>query len=462
MTSQDSKPKPEFYRRVLPEGCIAFSSTEGKTIFKEAILSGHMDCYFKMAAQFSTQAEPAFCGLTTLIMVLNALEVDPGKVWKGPWRWYHEDMLECCVPLQEMKEKGITYDQFLCLAACNSLEVESTRMENSASLETFRDHVTRLSRQDDHFIALSYSRKTLGQTGDGHFSPVGGYHPDRDLVLVMDTARFKYPPHWVPLANIWEAMKPVDQSTGKSRGYCILSKTHKDGSLRLFKLSNSFNIFLPCACTSSVSSFLHKWRECLSKDVTDLSPVDTDKESNTDNGIPSDHMDIFRQAIPLLLTSAGCIAQDECILTTYMDMATFSAEHIALKETLVQQIECTEIYGITKNVFQNTIVESSAYLNIGTTTEKNVITLNDKCCGMCSTKRLKISETKMFPAHFITVFLLCWPFELFGSTGRVTFGDKMDSYVTRWMGSTTCKELKEEVSQLKKQLLVLLKMRMSN
>ncbi len=28
--------------------------------------------------------------------------------------------------------------------------------------------------------------QALGQTGDGHFSPVGGYHPDKDLVLLMD------------------------------------------------------------------------------------------------------------------------------------------------------------------------------------------------------------------------------------------------------------------------------------
>ena len=59
-----------------------------------------MECYFKLAEQFRTQDEPAFCGLTTLVMVLNSLSVDPGRVWKGPWRWYHENMLDCCVPLQ--------------------------------------------------------------------------------------------------------------------------------------------------------------------------------------------------------------------------------------------------------------------------------------------------------------------------------------------------------------------------
>jgi glutathione gamma-glutamylcysteinyltransferase len=61
---------------------------------------------------------------------------------------------------------------------------------------------------------LSYSRKVLGQTGDGHFSPVGGYHPGKDLALIMDTARFKYPPHWVPLSLLFEAMKATDKSTG--------------------------------------------------------------------------------------------------------------------------------------------------------------------------------------------------------------------------------------------------------
>lgn len=39
----------------------------------------------------------------------------------------------------------------------------------------------------------------LLQTGSGHFSPVGGYHDGRDMEFVLDVARFKYPPHWVPL-----------------------------------------------------------------------------------------------------------------------------------------------------------------------------------------------------------------------------------------------------------------------
>ena len=42
------------------------------------------------------QDEPAFCGLTSISMVLNALCIDPRRTWKGAWRYFHEAMLDCC------------------------------------------------------------------------------------------------------------------------------------------------------------------------------------------------------------------------------------------------------------------------------------------------------------------------------------------------------------------------------
>ncbi len=56
-------------------------------MFERALASGHLECYFRLAAQLSTQDEPAYCGLTTLVVALNALGVDPNRVWKGVWRW---------------------------------------------------------------------------------------------------------------------------------------------------------------------------------------------------------------------------------------------------------------------------------------------------------------------------------------------------------------------------------------
>jgi glutathione gamma-glutamylcysteinyltransferase len=36
----------------------------------------------------------------------------------------------------------------------------------------------------------------------------------------MDVARFKYPPHWVPLTMLFDAMKPIDTDTGMNTDTC--------------------------------------------------------------------------------------------------------------------------------------------------------------------------------------------------------------------------------------------------
>jgi glutathione gamma-glutamylcysteinyltransferase len=173
------------------------------------------------------QDEPAYCGLGTLAMALNTLQIDPGRVWKGVWRWYDESLLDCCKELALVQQEGITLDEFVCLARCNGCNAALTRTGAGAagSVDSFRRCVAEVCAGRDAVLACSYSRKTLGQTGDGHFSPIGGYNMERDLVLLLDVARFKYPPHWVPLELCYEAMTAVDKATGQSRGWVVLSVT---------------------------------------------------------------------------------------------------------------------------------------------------------------------------------------------------------------------------------------------
>merc|ERR1712032_276346 len=81
---------------------------------------------------------------------------------------------------------------------------------------------TTLGGTQREFLVASYSRQRLGQTGGGHFSPIGGYHEESDSVLIMDVARFKYPAHWVPLEELVQAMLCPDPDTGRPRGYLHL------------------------------------------------------------------------------------------------------------------------------------------------------------------------------------------------------------------------------------------------
>lgn len=210
------------YRRPLPAGAIPFSSSEGRQVFAEALASGGLDGYFALAEQFHTQSDPAFCGLGSLVVALNALAIDPGRLWKGPWRWFAEDLLDCCVPLDEVRTRGLSLDELACLARCNGAEVElergSPEPENLAAFRSALAHSVSAAR----VLIAAYDRAALDQTGSGHFSPIAGYHAARDLALVLDVARFKYPPHWVPVERLWRATHAIDAATGLARGWLLL------------------------------------------------------------------------------------------------------------------------------------------------------------------------------------------------------------------------------------------------
>jgi glutathione gamma-glutamylcysteinyltransferase len=52
------------------------------------------------------------------------------------------------------------------------------------------------------------SRKGIGPTGDVHYSPIAAYHEPSDQSLVLDVARFKYPPFWVSVHELYESTRP--------------------------------------------------------------------------------------------------------------------------------------------------------------------------------------------------------------------------------------------------------------
>lgn len=258
-------PKYSFHRRVLPVSLTQFSSPEGRELFRVSLSSRNAEAYFPLAEQFLSQSDPAFCGVTSLVMVLNAMGVDPNVRWKGGWRWYgSEDMIfdSCCVDSDKVKKEGITMEQFRGLGRCQGLNIELKRSipledayleagintetipdepdDDFFTLEDFRNDIINMAQNPPvfevdetkpqsigGFMVVSFDRSSLGQTGQGHFSPIAAYHEETDQCLVLDVARFKYAPYWVPVADLYRATKPKDQVTNKSRGWFkIYADTH--------------------------------------------------------------------------------------------------------------------------------------------------------------------------------------------------------------------------------------------
>ncbi|KAF9574507.1 hypothetical protein EC968_006312 [Mortierella alpina] len=217
--------KNSFYRRKLPEHLVSFTSPKGKQLFREMLEEGY--------------------------------EVDPQRQWKGAWRWYSDELLECCAPAEQVKAKGITFNQFACLSKCHC-DVQ-VRRASQTSLEQFKKDLEMVCSRDDIHMVVSFSRKSLGQTGDGHFSPIGGYVPKAGMVLVLDTARFKYPSYFVSVERLWKSLFPVDAETGSSRGYFLLSANPNQPAISLCKipksnLAPSAPINTPAKATQSASA----------------------------------------------------------------------------------------------------------------------------------------------------------------------------------------------------------------
>ena len=52
----------------------------------------------------------------------------------------------------------------------------------------------------------------------------------------MDTARFKYPPFWVDMNELYESVRSFDKDSGKMRGFIVLSKKNDLSSSLIQKL----------------------------------------------------------------------------------------------------------------------------------------------------------------------------------------------------------------------------------
>ena len=217
-------PPQTLFRRELPPPAWALTSAPGREAIRRADAAGYAGAFFRALEAHQTQNEPAFCGLASLATALNTLRVDPGRAWKGPWRWYDERQLVCCKPLEVVEKEGVTLGELTCLARCTGASVTVKRPSDAGvTLGTFLDDVRRTCSEDsDELLIASYSRRALGQTGDGHFAVLGAYDEYTNGVLILETARFKYPMHFVPAEQLFEAMRWEDSATGRERGYMLV------------------------------------------------------------------------------------------------------------------------------------------------------------------------------------------------------------------------------------------------
>jgi hypothetical protein len=211
----------------LPDNLTDLSSEQGERFFLE---SGALTAYFPIAEHFVTQKTQAYCGVASIVMVLNALGTPaPSTPEYQPYRIFTQDNLldehsDAVLPRAVLARQGMTLDELGRLLALHPVSIEVHHAADGG-LDAFRAAARDYLAAKDRFVIVNYLRKAIGQQTGGHISPLAAYDAKADRFLVLDVARYKYPPVWVTAADLFAAMNTVDAvNDNKTRGYVLVAK----------------------------------------------------------------------------------------------------------------------------------------------------------------------------------------------------------------------------------------------
>ena len=213
----------------LAPALVSLKSDEGVTILERARFKAP---YVDLSMQFVTQKTQSFCGVASIVMVLNALDVDaPSQPEYEPYRVFTQDDFfneetEKVRPRALIDRRGMTVDQIGGLLKVHGASARVIHASDS-SLEDFRARAREQLAAKGKYLIVNYFRQTLEQERGGHISPVAAYDETSDRFLILDVARYKYPPVWVTAADLYAAMNTPDSDNQmRSRGFVLI-----DGAL---------------------------------------------------------------------------------------------------------------------------------------------------------------------------------------------------------------------------------------
>src|SRR6516225_8593616 len=210
----------------LPDNLTGFSTHDGEGYFAE---SDAREAYFPLASNFLTQKTQAYCGVASIVMVLNALGVPAPPVPEyAPYRTFTQDNLltqetDAILPRETLARQGMTLDQIGGILATEPVKAE-VHHASMSSVDEFRKLASAYLGEPGHFVIVNYLRKALGEQSGGHISPLAAYDGKTDRFLILDVARYKYPPVWVKTADMFAAMNTPDAvNDNKSRGFVLVT-----------------------------------------------------------------------------------------------------------------------------------------------------------------------------------------------------------------------------------------------
>ena len=217
--------------------------------------SSHRTDFFPLSNHFISQDNSIFCGPVSSAIVLNALRLgrkdglpkDRRSIARDELAWLPEGadpFYGKYTPNNVLNERtksrlevlgkpiliegdaksdfGLQLRQLAQVLRSHGLEVVTRVVDDGADAAAIgREIAANLARPED-YVLVNYARRTLGQSGGGHISPLGAYDEASDSFLVMDVNPNRAPWVWVKAGDLIAAMRTFD--TVENRGYLLVSE----------------------------------------------------------------------------------------------------------------------------------------------------------------------------------------------------------------------------------------------
>lgn len=184
--------------------------------------------YWQLVPTFAVQNTQSYCSVASAITVLNAMPIKkPVDPTYAPYAYFTQsnyftpEVIKIISP-QTVLQMGMTREQM-----AETLVAQGVKARSIAG-DTLNDDELRALLQkalldDGQFVLANYLRANLGQVGGGHWSALAAFDTQTDRVLILDVAKYKYPPVWVSISILRQAISTIDSTSNKARGLVIVS-----------------------------------------------------------------------------------------------------------------------------------------------------------------------------------------------------------------------------------------------
>ena len=211
----------------LPLPFVPLNSSAGLRLLADP--STVLSSYEQTAIHHLTQADEGSCFRASATIVLNALATHnvaaPVDKRYHPYAyWTQENVVSSDCATSNCSRSfcwGTTLERASRVLRCvegvsaTVIHARSTQLPDALALSALLNRTLATSAQ--HLI-LNFVGTPMGIAHGGHYSPCVAYHAGKDMALVLDVSRYKFPPWWVPVTTLWRGLDTIDSGAGKRRG----------------------------------------------------------------------------------------------------------------------------------------------------------------------------------------------------------------------------------------------------